>query len=503
MITAALAEAKERCDRLLAKKLELRAAGEVKGDVVLSYLFGLQRALAEDPHRFITACCGRRGGKTTGVSACLLRAAKDHPKRSILYITLTSGMAEANIWPTLKELNTMFGLGGVARESDLSMTMPNGAIIVLVGVDKRKEIEKRRGQGYALVVIDECQSIPEYIRSLVDDVIAPALVDVPGRLMMIGTPSLLRSGYWFECHHNKNDVWGHHAWTLFDNPTLPDPDASLAAECARRGVTPDDISIQREWFGKWVRDLLSAVFKFDPVKNAFTGLPRELPSALWRYIIAVDLGGGVERDNDAIVVLAYHPFDRRTWLIEEHVSAKQDVTGVSLKVKAIYERLGPRNVSQIVVDTGGIGAKVALEMASRHKLPTCPAKKQDKWTNIELLNAACLRGEFFAPATSRFATESVKVEKDWTKSTPDKIVIKGHMPDVCDAGLYGYVESLSWISKAVDDEPPVGSEEWGKKQERQMRERAAADVRAAKQNKTVEAFGGEMDSWGDGLEGWS
>jgi hypothetical protein len=500
MVDQVLHQALKAADKLLAKKIANKALGEVRGDVVLQYLFDKQRAVADDPHQFITACCGRRGGKTTGVCACMLRAAKDHPRRSVLYVTLTSKMAEANIWPTLKELNLMFGLGGVPRESDLTMTMPNGAVISLVGVDKRKEIEKRRGQGFALVVIDECQSIPEYIRSLVDDVIAPALVDVPGRLMMIGTPSLLRSGYWFECHHNKSDVWGHHAWTLFENPTLPNPQASLAAELARRGVSVDDVTIQREWFGKWVRDLISAVFKFDPVKNTHRGLPRELVKELWSYIIAVDLGGGVERDNDAITVLAYHPHHVATWLIEEDVFPKADVTEVALRTKAIYDRLGPRRVSNIVVDTGGIGAKVSLEMASRHKLPTVAAKKQDKWTNIELLNAACRRGEFFAPVGSRFATESVKVEKDWTKSTPDKIVIKGHMPDVCDSTLYGYVESLSWISKPVDDEPPVGSEEWGKKQERLMRDRAAADVRATKENRSVEQWGGEMDDWGGGIE---
>lgn len=530
---SALVEARARADRLMARKVAKAKAGEPSGDVVLSYLFDRQRALGLDPHQFVTACCGRRGGKTTAVAALLLKAAKDNAKRVCLYITLTAGMAELNVWPTLKELNTLFGLGGQPRESDLTMEMPNGALVVLVGVDKQKEIEKRRGQGFALVVVDECQSIPEYLRELIDVVIAPALADVPGRLVMIGTPSLLASGYWHECHHNQNQVWGHHSWTLFDNPTLPNPKASLAAECARRGVTPEDASIQREWFARWVRDLLSAVFGFDPDKHAFSGarpekvldalgmlsgtlwkgLPLQtptgafMPAEAWRYVIGGDLGGGVARDNDAISVLAYHPLHRATWLVEEHVAPKDDVTSFCLKAKAIRDRLGPSRVSAMVVDTGGIGAKVVREMNDRHGLDVVAANKKDLWSNVEVLNAACKHGEFFAPVGSAFAAESVKVEKDWAKSTPQKIEIKGHMPDVCASVLYAYRESLSWLAKAPPEAPPPGTEEWAKQVEKKLFEKAQRDVqreRARKQDYELGDFGGpvEVDEWGEDGGEW-
>jgi hypothetical protein len=494
-VRSSIVETRAGIERLLSKKLALKVEKDVPGDVVYSYLFDKQRALATDPHRFITACCGRRAGKTIGAAAMMLRAAKEHPKRVVLYATLTKGTAKLIIWDTLKDLNTLFGLGGAPNESELTMRMPNGALIVLVGIDKKREIEKRRGLGFALVVIDECQSIPEYVKNLIDDVIGPALIDVPGRLLMLGTPSLLASGYWYQCHHNKNEVWGHHSWTCFENPKLPDPHASLAAECARRGVNADDASIQREWFARWVRDLLSAVFAFDPAKNTFTEKPRELKAELWRYIISVDLGGGVERDNDAISVLAYHPHHRATWLVEEHVKPKQDVTAICKAVLKIQGGLGALNVDAVVVDTGGIGAKVALEMARRYHLGVLPAKKSEKWANIELLNAACRHGEFFAKKDGWFALESPKVEKDWDKSTPEKIEIKGHMPDICDSVLYGYVESLSWISKAPVQEPERGSKEWVARQQRAMFEHTQREVMKAKQG-AADDWGGEMDDWG-------
>jgi hypothetical protein len=234
--------------------------------------------------------------------------------------------------------------------------------------------------------------------------------------------------------------------------------------------------MQREWKGRWIRDTSSAVFKFDPKRNTYSQLPPELDVTLWQYVIAVDIGGGVNRDNDAISVLAFHPHKRATYLIEEQVTPNRDVTSLALEVKAIRKRLGEGKVVAVVADTGGLGAKVALEMSSRHHLPVVAAKKQDKWSNIALLNGACAHGEFYAPATSAFATEAVKVEKDWDKSTPDRIEIKGHMPDICDSVLYGFVESLAWISKEPEDRPAPGTPEAAAAEARLMFEAARRAV---------------------------
>lgn len=471
--------------------------------VIAEHLFELQRNLANDPHRFVTACCGRRGGKTEAVAGRMLDAACSNPKRTVIYATLTKENARVIIWPRLKELNSLFDLRGKPSESNLTMEMPNGAVIMLVGIDNRKQIEKRRGFGIALFVLDECQSIPEYVRRLIDDVVAPALADVRGQLVMIGTPSMLTAGYWFECHHNRSPLWGHHAWTILDNPTIPDAQKTIDEECERRGVPITDASIQREWFARWVRDASSAVFTFDAEKNTYLTLPRELDAQLYRYVISIDLGGGVARDNDAIGAFAFHPHSRATWLIEEQLAPKDDVTAVSLKVAALNKQLGGfERVVAIVCDTGGIGAKVALEMSRRHKLSVEAANKKDKWANIEVLNAACNRREFFAKKDSAFALAAVKVEKDWEKSTPDKIEIKGHMPDVCDMTLYGYVECQAWLSKIPEDKPRPGSKEWAEEQQRLMFAKTMRQVQQQKMHNGADDWGGEMDDFGGGIE-WS
>jgi hypothetical protein len=499
-VIESLADAERFLEGEVAVSREAQASlFATRGDSVRSYFFDKEIALADDPHRYVSACCGRRAGKTTTVAGMMLRAAMRNAGRSVLYLTITRDHGKGVIWGPLKQLNEQFALGGVPNESELTLTMPNGATIAIRGVDKRKEIEKRRGYGFALVVIDECQSIPEYVRELVDEVLGPALMDVPGRLVMIGTPALIVGGFWFECHHSAakdeagQGLWGHHYWTVHDNPHIVDPDAVIAAEAARRGVPITHASMQREYFGRWIRDESSAVFAFDPARNTYLELPKDLDPRLWAYVISIDIGGGVDRDKDAVIVLAFHPHRRATWLAEEHVSATLDVTDLAELVTGVRDRLG--NVVGIVADTGGIGAKVAKEMQRRYELEVRAAKKQDKWANIALLNTACRHAEFFAPAGSQFATECVKVEKDWAKSTPDRIAIKGHMPDVCDGVLYGYVESLAWISKAPPPPPPApGTEAWGAAEAKRMEDEA---LEQWQEKKDAEEDAG-WESW----EGW-
>jgi hypothetical protein len=246
----------------------------------------------------------------------------------------------------------------------------------------------------------------------------------------------------------------------------------------------------REWKGLWIRDASSAVFAFDPERNTYTALPEGLAPGLWNYVIAVDIGGGVNRDNDAIAVFAFHEHHRATWLLEEHIDAKQDVTALALKVVGIRDRLGADKVLGIVADTGGIGAKVAEEMNRRHGLGVRAAKKADKWANIELLNAACRHGEFYARADSAFALECVKVEKDWDHSTPDRIAIKGHMPDACDSALYGFVDSQGWLAEIPPPPPPPrGSDAWAVAEAERMEQQSMAEFEARQQMR---------DDWGVG-----
>ena len=85
-------------------------------------------------------------------------------------------------------------------------------------------------------------------------VLAAALMDYDGMLVLVGTPAPVPAGYFYDCINN--DEWEHYEWTVFDNPWIEKKSGKsaqqhLEAECKRRGVTEEDPIIQREFFGRW------------------------------------------------------------------------------------------------------------------------------------------------------------------------------------------------------------------------------------------------------------
>ena len=250
-----------------------------------SYLFGPQRAFVEDASTFATALCTRRAGKSVGVGAWLLEGPLKGGGPS-LYFTGTRKDAKRIMWPILLRINREQGLGYESNESDLCLKLNGEPMVFLMGVNTRDEIDKARGTGWGRVAGDEAQMLPQYVHEMVNDVLMPSFMDHGGKLRLIGTPGAMPSGFFHAAL--QNPAWAHHSWSVWDNPHLPNARAMLAEALKARGVTEDDPSIQREWFGRWVLDLDSLVFKFDAARNTFASLPALRGE--WQYVVGIDLG---------------------------------------------------------------------------------------------------------------------------------------------------------------------------------------------------------------------
>lgn len=415
-------------------------------------LFGPQLALQQDASKFKTACCSRRAGKTEGCAAALLDSGERRPGSVSMYLTLDRTDAKTILWERVKELNEQH-FHGKANESDLTIRMLNGSLVLLAGGGDEKKIKKRRGVPIGIAIIDEAQNFPESLRTLVNDVIVPALMDYDGELWMTGTPSPVPTGFFYEA--TQSTAWSHHAWTAFDNPWIErkskkPPREHLDAELKRRGVTEDDPSIQREWFGRWAYDPNALVFRYDREKNSLISKP----TGSWETVIGVDLGFD---DSDAIAVLGFAEKRPECYLREEHVMAKQTITQLAGVLTKLIEKHQPLAV---VMDTGGLGKKIAEEIRKRHFLPIKAAEKTRKIEYIELLNDAMRSGRFFAPTSSKFAADCMLVEWDREKSTNDKRVIsERYHSDICDAVLYAFRESLHWLHVSDTVPPLPGSPE--------------------------------------------
>lgn len=434
------------------------------------FLFDKQLKFVEDPRPFKIAVCSRRSGKTVACAAHLIDTALKFPGTVSLYITLTRSSAKKIIWPEIQRINRNYMLGGVEDNTELSMVFPNGSMLYFSGAKDASEIEKFRGLALKLAYIDECQSFKTHIGELIDDVISPALMDYAGTLCLIGTPGPVPAGYFYDCAE-KSDVWVKHAWTFFDNPYIASKSHKthqemLDRELKRRGVTAEDPSIQREYFGRWVLDADSLWVHYDPQINDYKDIPNH-PAHKLNYIMGIDLGF---EDADAIAVIAWSDAEPVTYLVEELIIKKQGLTPLVEQIKELQKKY---DVGKMIIDEGGLGKKLAEEMRRQHSLPVHPADKARKQENVAFLNDALRTGKFKAKSTSDFAKDSYLVEIDWGKSRPDKIVLSTkYHSDIIDAVLYSFKESPTYAWEKQEKKPLYGSKEWAESQQSDMWEAA-------------------------------
>lgn len=452
--------------KAVAKALHKRKkAAEATFDVT-KFLFPEQLDFIQDTSGTKIAVCSRRSGKTIACAADLVDTAISNPGVVCLYITLSRNNAKKIIWREIKKINRDYNLSGVENLSELSMTFPNSSIIYLSGAKDTNEIEKFRGLALKLVYIDEAQSFRSYIKDLIDDVLAPALMDYAGTLVLIGTPPPIPTGYFCDAFQGLNG-WSKHHWSFWNNPFITaksklSHQQMLDRELVRRGVTTEDPSIQREWFGKFTLDSDSLLIHYKADHNHFDKLPDITPKK-WNYIMGIDLGFD---DADAISILCWHEGSPTTYLIEEKVVPQQGITELVTQVEEFRKKY---EISKIVIDQGGLGKKIAEELRRRHQIPVEAAEKHRKMENIALMNDALRTGRLKAKKDSKFAQDCYLVEIDKDKSTPDKIKVSDkYHSDIIDAVLYAFKCSPAYTYQAPIPKPAYGSKAWAIGQETDM-----------------------------------
>ena len=432
------------------------------------FCFGKQKDFVLDKSDFSTACCSRRSGKTLACIADLVSTALSRERVNCLYLTLNRLSAKRIIWPDLIRINREYNLGAKVNESELTLTFPNESVIYISGASDAAEIEKYRGMALILAYIDECQSFKSYIEPLIEDVITKCLIDYRGRLRLIGTPGPVPTGYYYNQTQNQN--YSHHYWTMFDNPWLPiksglSHQELLQRELDRKGVDVSDPGIQRECFGKWAFDPDALVFKYSEDKNDFGQLPNN--GTGFHYVIGCDLGFD---DSDALAVLGWHENSPRLYLVEEIVQNKQGITELAQQLKTLVERYNP---DRIVMDTGGLGKKIAEEVTKRFGIHVTAAEKQRKFEYIELLNDALRTSKFMAKRDSRFAQDTKLLEWDRENPSPDRLKVKDTFhSDICDAVLYAFREAYHWAFEPKPELIKPYTNQWYKQQQDEMWDQA-------------------------------
>lgn len=474
----------------LAKRQKAKEAEALKPKFVITdFCFDKQIKFIKDPAKFKTAVCSRRAGKTVSCAADLIDTCLSNPGINCAYITITRGTAKRIIWRDLITIIKQYDLKTDIDKQELTFTFANGSILYISGADDEGEIEKYRGMKFKKVYIDEVQSFRSYIAELVNDVIIPALYDLDGSLILIGTPGPVPAGFFYDVTQNKD--WSHHHWTVYDNPFVGSGKRTvqeIITEANKvRGIDEQHPTHLRENLGIWVKDESALVFAISEQRNLF----KEPPSGDMTYIMGVDIGWS---DSDAIAILGYNYTDKNVYLVEEYVKSKQNISQLVAEITYFRDKYKP---VRMVMDAGALGKKIQEEIRQRHGIHMEAAEKHRKLEFIELLNDDLRTAKIKVLRESRFFEDCFKVQ--WDRSNPHKPRISDiYHTDIGDAVLYAWRECKHYLSEKPQERIKSGTTEWMNRLEEEMAEKVEASKRKSGMDDIVGSQE-EMDSLVDSI----
>ena len=145
----------------------------------LGNAFDKQIEFISDPSKQKVLFCTRRSAKSFTAGLYLVLEALTNPGCNCLFVGLTRQSAKAIIWKDiLQVINQKFQLNASFNQTELIMTLQNGSVIAVTGVDvDENEMNKLLGRKYRLVTIDEASMYTIDLRNLVYGVLGPAMVD--------------------------------------------------------------------------------------------------------------------------------------------------------------------------------------------------------------------------------------------------------------------------------------------------------------------------------------
>lgn len=194
-----------------------------------------QLVIATDDHRFITAVCGRRFGKTFLSMHAMAKVARQ-PDQLVWYIAPTYRMAKQIMWKKLKRKLLALNWVEKVNESDLSLLLRNGSEICLRSADNPDSL---RGVGLNMVVMDE---VADMDPSIWYEVIRPTLSDTGGKCLFLGTPkgmNFLKDLY--DQALIDPDSWSSYQFTTLAGGNVP----KAEVEAARRDL--DERTFRQEY----------------------------------------------------------------------------------------------------------------------------------------------------------------------------------------------------------------------------------------------------------------
>jgi len=146
-----------------------------------------RKAILKDPTRYKVICSGRRWGKSYfSLMYLLSKPFKANERRWVIFPTYRQ--AKMVSWSILK--NIFAGKPVSINETELSITLSNGAKVELKGADKPDSL---RGVSTTMVVLDEYSYMKENVWG---EIIQPTLAETKGSALFVGTPTGVQNHFY-------------------------------------------------------------------------------------------------------------------------------------------------------------------------------------------------------------------------------------------------------------------------------------------------------------------
>lgn len=438
-------------------------------------LFDKQLDVLNDPAKEKAALCSRRAGKTSLWPRVAFIGALERPRSLIRIWAVNALRAEQLVWEEMKLLCARHKIEAIFNNTKHTVKLPNGSEIRLLGADKQKEAEKKRGDKTLIEIIIESQLFGPYLETIVEDIAGPCLADLNGTFYLEGTPGPVCAGHWYSISGGNDTAsrwtsqgrevqgihtgsgWSCHRWSLLDNPYPSGKEhwhGWLKDRKEKRRWTDDNPTYLREYLGRWVNDFDALFYSFDPVRNTFIpGSNGVQPWGQgWMHTLGWDLGF---HDDMALVVWGFHPslpelYEAFSWK-KPGASADEVIEQIAQLEKRKFALI------KMVADTGGGGRMFVEEIQKRYPYSFEPAQKSQKYDHVRMLNDELRTGFVKLQRGSPYALEMAELPKaaepedDKPERAPKEDArFANHC---CDAGLYAFRGAMHFLHR--DEQPEI------------------------------------------------
>lgn len=304
-----------------------------------------QLEIFESDARFKVVAAGRRFGKSHLAAVELIVhgiqdtnwAGYDVHDKEVYYIAPTFEQGKKIMWPKLKEMAGMEKDGGLIRSSLENIgqcTLVNGRRISIRGADRPDTL---RGIGLSYVVLDEYAFMKPDVWQLI---IRPALADVEGEALFIGTPE--GKNHFYDLWNDANGKLRDKGWKAWQFESLKNP--KLNPDEIYQAITASNMSVAaaRQEFGASFNSGGGIILKEENWRYC------EEPTD-GDYYIAIDLAGFTQegqlkkgalkvKDEHAIAIVKVGSYG---WWVKEIIHGQWGTRETCLRILKAYSEVRP------------------------------------------------------------------------------------------------------------------------------------------------------------------